>query len=838
MNKNEFDKRYITARRLAIGLDFLHLNDVQRDAALTIRGALLLLAGAGSGKTTTLINRIANLIKFGCGSDSDYVPAEATDDDLTFLETYASSPSAETRFRARELCAVDPVRPSQIIAITFTNKAANELKERLERMLGAGADDIWAMTFHSACVRILRREIDKLGYDRSFAIHDTADSSSLMRRILKDLDVEDRDFPHRTVLGYISRAKDDMIAAEEFYASAENSGDMRRKIIGRLYIEYSNRMKTSNALDFDDLILLTVRLFIEYPDVLARYQKRFSYVLVDEYQDTNQLQYLLVSKLAGGHGNICVVGDDDQSIYKFRGATIENIMNFENQFHGARVIRLEQNYRSTGLILNAAGDVICHNTGRKGKKLWTEKDAGLKPALHIKSDERDEARFVAETIIVSASEGRRWQDHAVLYRMNAQSNQLEAAFKRAAIPYRVYGGTGFYERSEIKDMLAYLCLIHNPFDDVRLLRVINTPPRGIGQATIARLADVASETNEPIFRIIRDSKNYASLQSSAGRLNLFADMIDELRALAAIAPLDEVYESLLSRTGYIHMLEAKNYDEGAARIENVNELKTNIINFMNDNGGSLFDFLCETALYTDLDKDDQSTDRVMMMTMHSAKGLEFDTVIIVGAEEGLFPSSRSIGEPDEIEEERRLCYVAMTRARRRLMFTCARQRMLFGKTSSSQPSRFLGEISAENLDTYDLPISFGYEFFDTTGFASASGHYTPSPQIGRRQGNSRGESSGRYQSYPNTGTTASGRGGRLRGAASGSAVPGDNSPVAYKEGDSVEHTAFGRGIITKITPAGGDALLEIAFSQDGVKRLLMNSASRYMVKAETGMESK
>ncbi|MDR0490426.1 MAG: UvrD-helicase domain-containing protein [Oscillospiraceae bacterium] len=705
MKTTEFEKRYIAARRAAIALDFSHLNDVQREAVLTTEGALLLLAGAGSGKTTVLINRIANLLRYGRGSDSENVPDCATEDDLLFLEAYAAAaPPDDVQSRVRELCAIDTVEPWRIIAITFTNKAAGELKERLERMLGSGAEDIWAMTFHSACARMLRRDIDRLGYDRSFAIYDTSDTASLMKRILKEFEIEERDLPHKIVLGYISRAKDKMTSPEDFLSSAKNTGDARRVRIGQLYLEYAKRLKAANALDFDDLMLLAVRLLMECPDVAEHYQKRFKYVLIDEYQDTNYLQYLLASILSEGHGNICVVGDDDQSIYKFRGATIENILNFEKQFSDARLIRLEQNYRSTGHILDAAGDVIRNNKGRKGKKLWTEKDAGMRPALHIMFDEREEARFVADMISASASKGRNWCEHAVLYRINAQSNQLETAFKRAGVPYRVFGGTGFYDRAEIKDMLAYLCLIHNPHDDQRLLRVINNPPRGIGDTTVGRLTTLASELGISVFDAIRESQKRDVLASSAGRLHLFADMIDELRLIASESPLDVLYDALINKTGYIRMLETKGSDENQARIENVRELKTNIVSFMKDNGGSLFDFLSEVALYTDIDRDDQNTDRVLMMTMHSAKGLEFDTVFIVGAEEGLFPGSRTIGDLDEMEEERRLCYVAMTRAIRRLIFTSARSRMLFGKTTSSQPSRFVNEIDSKNLD-----VRFSYD---------------------------------------------------------------------------------------------------------------------------------
>ena len=814
MTQPELEKRFIAARRDAIACDFAHLNDIQLKAALTTQGPLLLLAGAGSGKTTVLINRIANLLKYGSGSDSEYVHPDISEEDVSFLETYAASRSRdevrndlafEKDSRLQELCAVDPVEPWRIIAITFTNKAAGEMKHRLEAMLGSSAGDIWAMTFHSACSRILRRDIDRLGYERSFTIYDTSDTAALMKRIMKDLGIEERDLHHKSILGYISRAKDAMTTANEFLAEAEKTSDFRRIMIARAYVEYEDRMRAANALDFDDLILLTVRLFGEHPDVLQHYQKRFKYVLVDEYQDTNNLQYLLASALADGHGNICVVGDDDQSIYKFRGATIANIMSFESHFKGARVIRLEQNYRSTGYILDAANDVIRNNLGRKGKTLWTENTPGNKPELHIVDDEREEAQFVADKVVASMAEGRNWSDHAVLYRMNAQSNQFETAFKRAGVPYRVIGGTGFYERAEVKDMLAYLCVIHNPRDDERLLRIINDPPRGIGNTTIGRLTELALETERPVFEIIRDAHKHESLKSACARLQLFADMIDDLRDLADSLPLDELYDVLINRTGYIRMLEEKDLIENVSRIENVRELKTNIISFINENGGTLFDFLSETALYTDNDRDDYGTDRVNLMTMHSAKGLEFDMVFIVGTEEGVFPGTRAVGDPAEIEEERRLCYVAMTRAMRRLYFTSARQRMLFGKTSSAKASRFVREIDGENVDIHD-PRSYlnSTDDDDSNGFFhEPSNDFRP------------------HRPPPRPAAKPKKYNVSLH---SKSRVPNSE----FKKGDMIEHTVFGRGLITSMELGGGDALIEIAFDEVGTKRFMLGTTARYL----------
>ncbi|UOO37570.1 UvrD-helicase domain-containing protein [Oscillospiraceae bacterium CM] len=803
--------RFISARRDVIALDFMHLNDMQRRGVLTTAGPLLLLAGAGSGKTTVLINRIANLIQYGSGSDSLELPPAVTEQDAAFLEAYAKNPIPEERARAQALCAVEPVEPWRLLAITFTNKAADELKLRLEKLLGDASNDIWALTFHAACVRILRRDIDRLGYDRSFTIYDTSDSQSLMKRILKDLNMDDKTYPYRTVLNTISRAKDSMIMAEDFAAAADKTGDIRKRHIARAYLEYAQRMKSSNALDFDDLILLTVRLLQEHEDVRAFYQRRFRYVLIDEYQDTNNLQYLLARALAGGHENICVVGDDDQSIYKFRGATIENILSFESHYKNARVIRLEQNYRSTSHILNAANDVIRNNKGRHSKKLWTEKDSGEKVTLHIAPNEREEAAFVTSTIISDIAAGDRWSDHAVLYRLNAQSNQLEYAFKRSGVPYRMVGGTRFFDRAEVKDMLAYLCVVNNTSDDLRLMRIINNPPRGIGQVTLDAVYEMAATRQLAVYDVLKASSTIESLQKAAPKLHQFVNLIDELRALADTVPLDSFYEALLDRSGYVRMLEAKETDENLTRLENVRELKTNIVTFLREaEGGTLLDFLNEIALYTDLDQYDKTADSVVMMTMHSAKGLEFETVFIVGAEEGIFPGVRAIGEPEEMEEERRLCYVGMTRAKKKLYFTSARQRMIFGKTTAGKPSRFIEEVSSDHIDKPEAPaFSMGYRF-DDDGFESSR---TPTERPYSRSSSSGATSYKKKDLKPYAPSI-------LQAA-----------PVAaFQKGDSVEHKAFGRGLIISVSPAGGDALLEVAFDNGGTKRLMARSASAYMKK--------
>ena len=817
MIDNDFANRFIKARRQVISMDFAHLNDKQREAVMATEGSLLILAGAGSGKTTVLINRIANLLKYGRGSDCDFVPEYISENDLLFLESYIDSPVPENTARAQALSAVDPVEPWRVIAITFTNKAADELKARLGEMLGERANDIWARTFHSACVRILRRDIEHLGYDRSFAIYDTADSQSLMKRILKELELDDKTYPYRTVLTYISRAKDAMISAEDFYASAEASGDIRRKGIGRAYLEYSRRLKSANALDFDDLILLTVKLLLEYADVRQYYQKLFKYVLIDEYQDTNNLQYLLSSLLAGGYENICVVGDDDQSIYKFRGATVDNILNFESKYKNTRVILLERNYRSNGHILAASNSVIKHNRGRKGKSLWTEKDMGEKPVLHVAADEREEAQYVADIIIAGIASGNSWKDFAVLYRMNAQSNQMEFAFKRNAVPYRIVGGMRFFDRAEIKDMLSYLGVIENPYDDLRLLRIINVPARGIGQKTLDMAQGIAADESIPLYEVFKKSGEYEELKRAAASLHQFVNLIEDLRVKRDTSPLDSIYDELLERSGYIRMLQEKDSDENISRMENLGELKNNIVNFMWENpGGTLFDFLDEIALYTDMDQYDKNTDCVVMMTMHSAKGLEFPSVFIIGAEEGIFPGIRSIGEPDEMEEERRLCYVAMTRAEENLYITCARRRMLFGKTTAGQVSRFVEEIDADNIERPPAGASYDFEDIADSGFGGSSNYGRP-----------RSRTSGYgYNSYRTA--FAPGR----KEVSPVPRPPAKPATVLFGKGDTVQHKAFGRGMITSFQPVGGDALIEIAFDESGTKRLMLKSAAVYMEKVE------
>ena len=799
----QYQTRFIEARRNYIASHFQNLNEMQRQAVLTTDGPLLLLAGAGSGKTTVLINRIANLIRYGGASDSVLIPDTVNEEDVEFLEQIREPMSDFDRRRAELLCQLDPAAPWSIIAITFTNKAANELKERLGKILGEEADDIWAMTFHSACCRILRREIERIGYSKSFTIYDTADSERVMKEIIKDMGLDDKTFPARMVLSVISKEKDRMVDPQELLDGAESQGDIRMIHVARAYKTYQARLKENNALDFDDIILRTVELLQQHEDVRKFYQRKFRYVLVDEYQDTNHLQYLLTALLAGGYENICVVGDDDQSIYRFRGATIENILDFEKQYRGARVIRLEQNYRSTQAILNAANAVIANNLGRKGKRLWTANGSGDPITVYEAADEGSEANYVAGRII-SGSRGKNFKDYAILYRTNAQSNALEFAMKRNGIPYRVIGGTRFFDRAEIKDMLSYLCVINNRADDLRLNRIINNPPRGLGAKTIETAQRLAAAEGKHLYEVVSDPYSYGPLEKAANKLMQFTVLVEELAQLLDTGiSLPDFYEEVMLRTGYAAMLEAKPTEENTTRLENIRELKSSIQSYVqNTEIPTLAGFLEEIALYTDIQEYNESDDAIVMMTMHSAKGLEFPHVFLVGFEDGLFPGMRAIGERDEMEEERRLCYVAITRAKQTLTISYARQRMLYGRTNAAMPSRFLREIPEE-----EVVKKGGYHpkpersVWDSSRFDDGWSNYTrpaaPQPR--------------KTVIYP-------------------AASAPKTVLVDFNKGDMVEHTAFGRGMVLSVMKMSGDALLEIAFDKIGTKKLMAKTASAHMKK--------
>ena len=820
----DLERRFIQARHDAIATEYSNLNPCQQQGVLATEGPLLLLAGAGSGKTTVLIHRVANLLRFGRGSDTYEIPIPISEDEVQFLEQYAAAPDAAQRPLMEYLCAVEPARPWEVLAITFTNKAANELKERLGRMLGEEvAADVWASTFHSACVRILRRDIDRLGFDRSFTIYDSDDSKRVIKDIIKELELEEKSFPPREVQTIISRAKNDMQTPEDFAEQGKATNDWRKIRMGKVYSLYNKKLRDANALDFDDLLWHTVRLLETAGDVREYYQRKFRYILIDEYQDTNALQYRLAALLTNQAKNICVVGDDDQSIYRFRGADITNILSFERQFRGARVIRLEQNYRSTQNILDAANAVIRHNQGRKGKTLWTENGRGELVTVKTTYNESDEANFVLGQIMMYYRRGGNWGDCAVLYRTNAQSNAMEYACKRNGVPYKIYGGLKFFDRAEVKDMLAYLCVINNPTDDLRLRRIINVPARKIGAATVDKAQLIAARYGLTLYDVLCRAEEFPELKSSAAKLKPFTDMIEEMRRRLPDCPLPEFYDYVCERSGYAPALREKDDVESRGRLENVQELKSSILTYLENAEGtepSLSGFLDEIALYTDLDSRADGDNCVTMMTMHAAKGLEFPQVFVVGMEEGLFPGNRAMGDGAEMEEERRLCYVAMTRAREKLTLTNARQRTLYGRTTPCMPSRFLNEIPEENMEwlSKPQPRSESWEERDSDygdrGYGSSYGGYgqrSAAPVVTRRE-------------------PAEPKAGALRSAAGASkAAPKAAAPrMQIQAGETVEHDAFGRGLVLSVRAMGGDALVEVAFDSVGTKKLMLKMAAQHL----------
>lgn len=789
---SNLSETFQTLKKQCLESYFSRMNEMQQRAVFTVNGPLLILAGAGSGKTTVLINRILYLIRFGDSYRASFLPDGLCEDDLGFLSESAALLEAgrpvESEERLARLLSFRPVRPWSILAITFTNKAAGELRERLAARIGEAAGDVAASTFHAACVRMLRRDIERLGYTSSFTIYDTDDSLRVIRRQMDILRIPDKNVRPRSLLACISRAKDRMMSPEDL--AKEAGDDFLTQLAAKVYAGYQQDLRNANALDFDDIILLTVRLLETCPDVLDYYQRRWRYIMVDEYQDTNPLQYRLVSLLSAGHQNLCVVGDDDQSIYKFRGATIENILSFEEQFPGAAVIRLEQNYRSTQTILDAANRLIEHNTERKGKNLWTQNGAGKKIDVYRASDETAEAAHICDEIAKNARAGEKLASHAILYRQNALSSALERELVRRTIPYRIIGGLRFYERKEIKDAVAYLSVINNPADSLRLGRIINEPKRGIGAATMETASRLAEENGVSLFETLRRAAEFPELTRRAAPLMAFTSLIDSLISdLEDSVPLDEFFDSVLQKTGYLASLGAQKEDE--ARQENLAELRSNIRRYMDENGGdaSLSGFLEEIALYTDIDSYNESDDRVVLMTIHSAKGLEFDHVFLAGMEEGVFPGMQSLYDPGEMEEERRLAYVALTRARKTLCLTCCAQRLRYGQTMRNDRSRFVREIPQEL-----------YSFEDATApvLSSAARRHVPSASAARAAD----RAVSKTVSAP---------------AKGGAALP-------LGEGERVEHPVYGPGTVISIKPMASDRLLEIAFDSVGTKKVMANYA--------------
>lgn len=789
------DKSEILAlRRAVLEKDFARMNDRQKQAVFTVNGPLLILAGAGSGKTTVLINRIANILRYGDAYNSTYLRDDLDENDIAACKAYIENGTPLTT-ESQEHLSVSACAPWRIMAITFTNKAAGELKDRLCAMLGETGNDIWASTFHSTCARVLRRDGERIGYSSHFTVYDTDDQRRLMKSILKELDISEKNITPKSILNEISRAKDSLISPAEYALTVGD--DFRLKIISRAYTTYQKRLEDADAMDFDDLINKVVELFKKCPDVLEYYQNRFRYLMVDEYQDTNHAQYTFVRMLAEKSGNLCVVGDDDQSIYKFRGATIENILSFENTFQNATVIRLEQNYRSTQNILDAANAVIEHNTERKGKTLWTQNGTGAMIHLHTAENETDEAERITKIILDGVAAGRKFSDYAVLYRMNSQSLTFERNFAKSGVPHRIIGGTRFYERREIREMIAYLSVINNPSDEMRLRRIINTPKRSIGDRSVEVAAQIGQQTGETLFEVVSHAKDYPALSRAANKMTLFAAQMQGLIELNndEKVTLGELYDELVERIDYLNFLKTDDPESAEDRAANVQELASNLRRFEEENPeGTLSDFLEEVSLITDIDNYDNNADSVVLMTVHSAKGLEFPVVFLPGMEENIFPGMASIYVPSEVEEERRLAYVAITRAKEELYIFHAESRMIFGMTNRNRVSRFVEEIPetlvehTRSRDYSARPVSmpsFGAKPFGEapkTKSVAEAGEFTPKP--------------------------------RVKPAPAGT----------YRVGDTVLHKAFGTGLIVSATPMANDTLLEVAFDKVGTKKLFANFA--------------
>ena len=874
-------QEFCKLRDTYIEKQFGRLNEMQRAAVFTTSGPLLILAGAGSGKTTVLVNRIANLIRFGSAHGSSWTPREVTEDDVKALRT-ALMTGTDAPGWLDGMLRKDAVRSWNVMAITFTNKAAGELKERLRNMLGGEeGDEVFASTFHSACVRILRRWAEEIGYPRSFTIYDTDDSQRVMKTVYKELSVDDKFFPVKSAINQMSRWKDQLVSPAE--ALQTPAKDTKGALAARVYAAYEKKLKEAGAFDFDDLIYQTVQLLAEHKEVRDFYQNKYRYLLVDEYQDTSVAQFRLVSLLTGPEKNICVVGDDDQSIYRFRGATIENILNFERVYPGTKTIRLEQNYRSTSNILNAANCVIQHNMERKGKTLWTQNGEGDKVQVYTAENEQDEASHIADIIGQHLREGGHLADHAVLYRMNAQSAPLESYFTRAGIPHKIVGGQRFNDRKEVKDIHSYMSIVANPRDDVRLRRIINEPARKIGATTIDVIADLAGQEGVSMLEIIRHADQYAKLSRAIAPLYKFYQIYERLQDSLENKTLDEFASDVIEITGYKAMLEAdaaKGHEDAADRLQNLGQLVNNVKNYCDQQGeeASLEGYLEDIALISDIDNYNESADQVVLMTIHSAKGLEFPYVFLIGMEEGVFPSEMSKYSEADLEEERRLAYVGITRAKKELYISNSVTRMLYGRTQRNEPSRFLREIEPEYLEETRSPVleqrsrlgGWGSSYSDTvpggaSGYSGASGwgrgsssygSYGGSTGYGNRSGYlnreyNAGESRGFGSGYAGRGSSSSGYGSDYSGSASSSGGFGSgygrpaapktpakqinftgtpaaktnaNTTKHYEPGDVVEHKVFGRGTVVAVKPAAGDQIVEIRFEKVGIKKTMANFA--------------
>ncbi len=738
------------------------LNEMQQLAVDTTEGPLLILAGAGSGKTTVLVNRVEHIIS-------------------SHLAT-----------------------PWQVLAITFTNKAAGELRERLVSAIGDEANDIWAYTFHSCCSRILRRFGEKIGYTNHFTIYDTDDSRRVMKQCQKQLGIEDKLINHRSILAEISRAKDSLISPEEYKQTAQN--DFRKSKIAECYELYQAQLKKSDAMDFDDIIFNTVKLLEENEDVRNLYQTQFKYVMVDEYQDTNHAQYVLTSLLADKYKNICVVGDDDQSIYRFRGATIENILSFENHYKGAKVIRLEENYRSTQNILDGANAVISHNKNRKGKTLFTRSGSGDKIVYKTVMSESEESQYIIDEIVKNVNNGMKYSDHAILYRMNAQSRNLEVMLTKSGISHRIIGGHRFFDRKEIKDIVSYLAVINNPSDNVRLQRIINVPKRAIGDTMFANVLEIGAGLGMSAFEVCERADEFQKTSRSASKLMNFTKMIRDFQeCIENGMGLNDLLQEVLDVTKYLDYLqeEPETYED---RVNNIKELSSMFIKYEEESeDANLSEFLEDVALISDIDSYNEDEDAVVLMTLHSAKGLEFPIVFIPGMEEGIFPGNQSMFSEEDLEEERRLAYVGITRAKKKLYLISSQQRMLYGQTSRNMPSRFLREIPSSVIDDQSVVAR------RSTGFT------TPRTAYANASRNELGHSShNKIGSYTQSSNSAH------KFGQAGNAAQKNN--IDFKVGDTVSHKSFGTGTVLTVTPMGGDMLLEVAFDKAGTKKMMANYA--------------
>ncbi len=793
----ELRERYIKAKRALFDKVYGTLNDAQRSAVFSVNGPLLVLAGAGSGKTTVLVKRIAFIIKYGNAYYSENIPSNLTESRVEALERVCREYSAEDIEALLPQFADSPCAPWQMLAITFTNKAAGEIKSRLVSTFGdeSVAGDIWSGTFHSICMRILRRYGDRVGYDAGFTVYDTEDTKKTLLAVMKELRLDEKTLPVKAVASEISRAKERLITAEEYAAEVES--DFRLRLVARVYRGYQEKLRTCNAVDYDDIIMQTIFLLRREADVREYYQKKFRYVCVDEYQDTNLAQFELTKLLAAEYENVMVVGDDDQSIYKFRGADIRNILEFDKTYPLAKVIRLEENYRSTKPILDAANQVIAHNTSRKGKTLYTNRTGGNKIKLRLCEDQGAEADFIIDTIADKVSRGERaYRDFAILYRTNAQSQAIERAFAKSGMPYRVLCGQRFSDRKEIRDVTAYLQLINNQKDNERLKRIINEPKRKIGQTTIDAIETIATEQGCSMFEVVKNADKYLALKRNENTLLGFARLIEGLRALLDTdISLEAFIDQVLDKSGYRQMLIAAGEAE-RDRLENIEEFKSGIIDYSERaEAPTLTGFLEENSLIAEVDKYDDSADAVVMMTIHSAKGLEFPFVFLPGMEDGIFPGMQNIlGAADEMEEERRLAYVAITRARDELCFIHTKRRMLYGRTSYNPLSRFVGEISESLLACEPRKRDNWQSEMENT----------------RRERVSASNSFSREKVTVTSSVFS-------KPAASG-------KQEIFSAGDIVMHMTFGRGEILSVRPMGADTLYEVAFDKVGTKKLMATYA--------------